>query len=87
LLLIYNIILYFNPLGNAVRNVCTENLMNSNLHLLNQEAWTYAKNTLRLEGLEPSEHLQAAAELVLSGKLTWSEVIERLQANGWRSFP
>jgi hypothetical protein len=53
----------------------------------NQQAWDFAKNSLRLSGLSPSQDAERAANFVISGAASWDEVIAIFAANGWRSFP
>jgi hypothetical protein len=52
----------------------------------NQEAWDFAKNSLRLEDLKVSSWMEAEAQKVIKGESTWDQLIADLKARNGRSF-
>jgi hypothetical protein len=52
----------------------------------NQEAWDFAKNSLRLEDLKVSSWMEAEAQKVINGESTWDQLIANLKARHGRSF-
>jgi Antitoxin VbhA len=51
-----------------------------------QDAWDFAKNTLRLEGQAVSPAVEAAAQRVIKGEMSWDEVVAQVIATSKQSL-